>query len=113
MAYNVIFTPEAEEQVAQRYRYIAEHTGPLTAERYTSAIIGYCEDLSNFPQRGSRRDDIRPGLRTTNYKGNAVIAFAVDDAESVVAIIGVFYGGQDYARKLTPADPTQDRGTTE
>ena len=37
---------------------------------------------------------MRPGLRTTNYKKRAVIAFDVDG--EVVSIIGVFYGGQDY-----------------
>jgi toxin ParE1/3/4 len=45
-----------------------------------------------------RRDDIRPGLRITNYKKRAVIAFAVD--AEVVSIIGVYYGGQDYESVL-------------
>ncbi len=40
------------------------------------------------------RDDVRPGLRITNYKKRAVIAFDVDAEQ--VSIIGVFYGGQDY-----------------
>ncbi len=46
------------------------------------------------------RDDVRPGLRVTNHKGSAVIAFAVDDAAMVVSIIGVYYGGQDYESVL-------------
>jgi plasmid stabilization system protein ParE len=49
--------------------------------------------LRTFPHRGTQRDDIRPGLRVTNYKKRAVIAFAVDDGR--VSILGVFYGGQD------------------
>jgi plasmid stabilization system protein ParE len=40
------------------------------------------------------RDDLRPGLRITNYKKRAVIAFYVDAEQ--VSVIGVFYGGQDY-----------------
>lgn len=40
------------------------------------------------------RDDVRPGLRITNYKKRTVIAFNVD--AEMVSIIGVFYGGQDY-----------------
>ena len=43
-------------------------------------------------------DDIRPGLRVTNYKGRAVIAFAVE--AQAVSIIGVYYGGQDYESVL-------------
>jgi toxin ParE1/3/4 len=102
MTYSVIFAPEAEEQLAQLYRYIAEHGTPDTAERYVSAIIAYCEGMHSFPHRVTRRDDIRPGLRTTNYKGQAVIAFAVDDTDMVVSVVGVFYGGQNYERALRP-----------
>ena len=40
------------------------------------------------------RDDVRPGLRITNYKKRAVIAFDVDAEQ--VSILGIFYGGQDY-----------------
>jgi len=52
--------------------------------------------------RGSKRDDIRPGLRVTNYKGRAVIAF--DVSEALVSIIGIFYGGQDYENTLGSPD---------
>lgn len=54
--------------------------------------------LHTFPNRGTRRDDVRPGLRITNYKKRAVIAFAVD--AKLVSIIGVYYGGQDYEAAL-------------
>lgn len=65
---------------------------------YTDGIVSYCESLSTFPQRGTQRDDVRPGLRITNYKKRAVIAFAVTIEE--VFILGVFYGGQDYETLL-------------
>ena len=98
MQYHVVFTPEAQEQLAAFYRYIAAAASPEIAERYTSAIVTYCEGLQTFPRRGIRRDDIRPGLRITNYKKRAVIAFAVD--AEVVTIIGLYYGGQDYETVL-------------
>lgn len=94
MPYAVVFTPEAEEQLAALYRYIKDEASPEIALRYTSAIVVHCESLRDFPHRVIRRDDIRPGLHITNYKGRAVIAFTVD-AERV-SIIGVFYGGRDY-----------------
>jgi toxin ParE1/3/4 len=62
-SYTVVFAPEAEEQLADLYRYIADHASPEIAERYTSAIIKYCEGMRIVPRRGTRRDDIRPGLR--------------------------------------------------
>jgi plasmid stabilization system protein ParE len=98
MQYHVVFAPEAQEQLAALYRYIAAAASPEIAERYTSAIVTYCEGLQTFPHRGSRRDDIRPGLRITNYKKRAVIAFDVD--AELVSIIGVFYGGQDFETVL-------------
>lgn len=94
MSYRVIFSPKAQEQLVELYRYIADAGSPATAARYTEAIIGYCENLGTFPIRGMSRDDVRPGLRITNYKKQTVIAF--DVADDVVAIIGIFYGGQDY-----------------
>ena len=96
--YTIIFTPEAQEQLAVLYRYIAAAASPDIAERYTSAIVAYCENLQDFPYRGTCRDDVRLGLRITNYKKRAVIAFAVD--AKLVSVIGVFYGGQNYETAL-------------
>ena len=100
MKYTVIFTPEAEEQLVALYHYIAAEASPNIAERYTSAIISYCEGLSAFPHRGVCRDDIRQGLRVTNYKGRTVIAY--DVSVELVSIIGVFYGGQNYETLFHP-----------
>ena len=94
MKCRVVFSPESEEQLAALFRHIAAAASPQIAARYTIAIITYCEGLCTFPQRGAMRDDVRPGLRITNYKKRAVIAFDVDN--ELVSIIGVFYGGQDY-----------------
>lgn len=98
MKHRVVFSPEAQEQLADLFRYIAEVASPEAAARYTDAIVSYCESLSTFPLRGIRRDDVRPGLRITNYRKRAVIAFEVEGG--VVSIIGVFYGGRDYERVL-------------
>ena len=103
MRYDVVFTPEAQEQLAAIYRHIAAAASPAIAERYVGAVITYCEGLQTFPHRGTCRDDIRPGLRVTNYKKRVAIAFDVD-AERV-SILGVFYGGQNYeAAFQTDAD---------
>lgn len=98
MKCRVVFSPEAEDQLAELFHHIAEAASPGIAERYVNAIITYCESLDTFPLRGARRDDIRPGLRVTNYKGRTVIAFDLDAQQ--VSIIGVFYGGQDYETAL-------------
>jgi len=98
--YTVEFAPEAQEQLVELYHYIARQGAGANAADYTEAIVAYCESMHISPHRGMRRDDIRPGLRITNYAGTAVIAFAVNDAQLKVSVIGVYYGGQDYAASL-------------
>jgi plasmid stabilization system protein ParE len=98
MFYTVIFTPEAEAQLVELYDYIAAEASPDIAARFTDGIVAYCESLSTFPNRGNRREDIRPGLRVTSYRRRVAIAFYVDGDR--VNIIGVFYGGQDYESAL-------------
>ena len=104
--YTVVFAPEATEHLVSIYEYIAAHGSPASAARYTEAIVAYCEGLSSFPHRGTWRDDIRPGLRISNYKRRAVIAFDVDDTAGQVAIVGMFYGGRNYEHLL--GDDTGD-----
>jgi plasmid stabilization system protein ParE len=94
MTHRVIFSPEAEEQLVALYNFIAASASPKIAAEYTEAIVSCCESLATFPMRGTTRNDVRPGLRVTNYKKRAVIAFAVNSDQ--VSILGVFYGGQDY-----------------
>lgn len=94
MKYKVVFSPEAEEQLLTLYHYLADVASPAIAHNYISNIINFCEQLDTFPLRGNQRDDIRPGLRTTHYKKQTVIAFSVEGER--IAILGIFYGGQDY-----------------
>jgi plasmid stabilization system protein ParE len=103
--HDVFFTPEAEEQLAEIYRYIEENATADVALRYTSAVIEYCEGLDTFPLRGTARDDIRPGLRTTSYRRRTEIAYTVEDGK--VSIIGVFHGGRDYETALQPEEPEE------
>lgn len=97
MTYSVRFAPEADAQLGAIEAYIANAaSSPAIAANYVDAIVDYCERFSVFPLRGTRRDDLLPGLRVTNYRGSAVIAFMVDVDTATVSILGVFYGGQDY-----------------
>ena len=42
---GVVFTPEAEEQLAELYRYIEENASPEVALHYTTAVVKYCLGL--------------------------------------------------------------------
>ena len=98
MIYSVVFSPEASADLLGIYRHLAREASPEIAQRFTDAIVNHCERFREFPQRAIRRDDIRPGIHITNYKGRVVIAFAID--ATTVSILGLFYGGRDYERLL-------------
>lgn len=103
-AYDVVFSKQAEHQLVALFDYISDQGAPLAAEQYTSAIIDFCESLSTFPMRGTDRSDIRRGLRLTNYRGSAIIAYSVDVKAKRVSILGVFYGGQSLETLLDASD---------
>ena len=96
MSYRVQFAPEALDQLDAIEDYIAHAGSPLAAMRYVDTIVAYCESLATFPLRGNCRDDLMPGLRITNYRGGAIVAFLVDADARIVSIVGVFHGGLDY-----------------
>ena len=103
-SYAVIFMPRAERQLERLYRYIADDSGEARAERYVAKIVTACEALSTFPERGTKRGDVRENLRTIGFAKSATIAFSVNVATETVAIHGVFYGGQDFEQTLRETD---------
>ena len=102
--YTVILTPRAERQLAHLYGYIADQSGEARAEKYAGKIVAACHSLSTFPERGAKRDDVRPNLRTMGYAKSATIAFSVKATTEAVAIHRVFYGGQDFEHVLRGTD---------
>lgn len=100
MVYRVIFTPQADSQLDRIEDYIAAAASPATAEAFIDAIIAACQSLSTFPNRGTRRDDIRPGLRSMGFRKRVTIVFEVEDDR--VNIIGIFYAGQSLESTFQP-----------
>jgi plasmid stabilization system protein ParE len=49
-----------------------------------------------FPERGTLRDDLEPGLRLLGFERRAVILFRVLRTE--VEVIRVLYGGRELER---------------
>jgi len=98
--YRVAFALRAEAQLDQLYSYIADNAGEAAADHYVGAIVKHCMALAAFPERGTKRDDIRPNLRTMGYKRRVTIAFSVNHIDEAVTILGIFYGGQNYSAIL-------------
>ncbi len=93
--YAVIFDRDATEDLIAIRNHIAGVRGREFADAFIDRVISHCESFAIIPHRGTKRDQIRPGLRTTGWRRVVTIAFEVNDAEQRVAILGVFYRGRD------------------
>lgn len=96
MEYRIIFHAKAEAELEQLYDDIAERASPAVAWNFVAGIRDHCLGLSTFPQRGTERVEIMPGLRIIGYRRAVSIVFAVDGER--VLILGIFYAG----RNITP-----------
>jgi len=100
--YRIVFRPRAEADLFALYDYIAGNAGRAVAGTYIDRIEAACLALETFPRRGTRRDDIRKGLRTMGFERRATIVFQVLKTE--VVIVRILFGGRDYARALRDED---------
>lgn len=99
--FQVIFAPEASIQLIELENHIIEASGlPDVAARYVNGLVDFCEKLNTFPERGSRRDDLLPGLRVMGYHKRTNVAVIVDAPNQTVHVVGIFHGGQDYETTL-------------
>ena len=101
MTYEVVFAPEAQLDLLDLYDVIAENGDDERALAYVERIQAACLRLAVFPERGTRRDDIRPGLRVIGFERRVVIAFHVGTER--VTIDRVLYGGRDLGTVFSEA----------
>lgn len=95
---RLVFRPRAAEDLASLFDYIAERSGHDRALSYLGRIEAACFGLPNFPERGTRRDDIAAGLRVVGFERRVSIAFRVLTAE--VEIVAISYAGRDFEDEL-------------
>ncbi|HEY1612429.1 MAG TPA: type II toxin-antitoxin system RelE/ParE family toxin [Rhizomicrobium sp.] len=96
---EIVFSPEAKADLIEIYDYIALASNAVRAMGFIGRIERTCHSLSNFPQRGTLRDDVRPGLRVVGFERRVSIAFAIGRRR--VTILRVLYGGRDLNRALS------------
>ncbi len=98
---RVVFTPRAIRQLEDLHGYLCDNASDRIADNYVGRIVTHCQKLSLFPNRGTRRDEILPDLRTIGFERRATIAFVIES--DLVLIEGVFHGGQDFKAALRGA----------
>jgi toxin ParE1/3/4 len=102
VAREVVFAPEALADLRRLYDLIADAALPARALAYVEGLRRYCLGLADFPERGTRRDAIRPGLRTLGYRRRVAVAFQVTGTQ--VIILRLLYGGRDLEGLLREND---------
>ena len=90
---RVVFSPEARDDLLGLYDYIADRAGEDLALRYIERIEVYCRRFETFPERGTKRDDIRHGLRIVGFERRVTIAFHCDADATIIDRI--LYGGRN------------------
>ncbi|WMT87567.1 type II toxin-antitoxin system RelE/ParE family toxin [Pelagibacterium sp. 26DY04] len=96
--YRVIYSPEADKDLADLYQYLATEASAQIANAYLGRLMDLCETLAHHPYQGVSRPDLRPGIRMLAHRRNVMIAYSVYDDR--VDIIGIFSGGRDYSAIL-------------
>ena len=94
----VVYAPEAEGDLLSLFDYIADAASEAVATGYLGRVEVWLEGFSTASERGTRRDDIRPGLRITGFERRLTVAFMV--TEHTVVILRVFSGGQNWGAQL-------------
>jgi toxin ParE1/3/4 len=94
VSHAVVFTPQARRHLRSIYAFLAREASPDIAQRFIDGIVSHMARFSDFPNRGTLREDLRPGLRTTSWRRRVTITFSVE--QNSVFVLGIFYGGQDF-----------------
>jgi plasmid stabilization system protein ParE len=92
MRYRLRLTREARQDIDALARYIAERVDQTVALAYLDRLQAFLGRLSTFPERGTVRTEIRPGLRIIGFEGRLSIAFVVKGDE--VQVMRVLAGGK-------------------
>lgn len=93
----IVFSPEARDDLLVLYDWIASEASPETAMSYIGRVERFISGFETAAERGTRRDDIRPGLRTIGFERRLTIAFAVDEQ---ITILRIFYAGRKWEGDL-------------
>lgn len=104
MEYRVLYTPDALEDLRTIYTYIAyDLSNQIAAGAQETRIRKEIRDLSYFPLR-YERVEWEPWHSMNVRKlpiDRFVVYYTVDEAAGEVAILRIFYGGQNVERIIS------------
>jgi plasmid stabilization system protein ParE len=82
---TVRLSPEAQTDLVHIHEYIVERSGSaITADRYIGRIAGFLSSFDTFPERGTLRNEVRPGLRIIGFERRVSVAFMIEDDDVII-----------------------------
>ena len=87
-------SPESNADLDRIYLGIAEAGFPENAYAFTDKIAAFCQELRDFPNRGTARSAIAPNLRTIGFRRLVTIAFHVQQQEQLVIVDRILEKGR-------------------
>ena len=107
MAYNVLLTEHARDDLKSIYEYIAfELLSPDTASGMIKGILAASKGLNSFPSRNPLYHE-EPWksmeVRFVPYK-NYIIFYKVDDTYKTVTVARIMFGGRDITNQLNESN---------
>jgi toxin ParE1/3/4 len=91
----VRYRPQAEADLDAIHDWLLRVASHDRADAYVDRIIAHCDSFADLPHRGTMRDDLSPGLRTTSWRKRLTIGFRVFETEREVAIIFIAWRGRN------------------
>jgi plasmid stabilization system protein ParE len=91
----VRWSARADEDLLALFLWLTDESGADFALAYAESIRAHMESFRTFPERGTPRDDLSPGLRTTVYRRRTVIAYRL--AEGELEVVRLHHAGRDWA----------------
>ncbi len=95
---QLIYSRKASLELRRLEEYIAERETVEIAAGYIERIQTRCEKLLTAPSQGTRRDSVKPGVRTTGFERRITIAFRVRG--DILRILSIAYEGRRYESDL-------------
>lgn len=102
MARRVVLRPDARADLKSIFDWVERAAGPEQALAYVRRIRSHYLGLADFPNRGTDRNDLVPGLRTIAFERRATIAYIVE--KDAVAVLRILHHGRDLEGALSRPD---------
>lgn len=98
--FRIIRHPLVERDISRIASFLLEHTTPRSVAEKIALLDEDASSLAENPWRGTRRDEVSPGLRAIPSAGNGVIAFEVREDTRTVRILSITWGGFDWLGRV-------------